>query len=73
MQLLGYKTQLVEFIDMEHTPKNILIRAVKTGAPENLGQLVKSYKELTGFLSAEPALEQMLFKELKEIKGFKSA
>lgn len=25
----GYDTQLLEFIDMEHTPKNILIRAVK--------------------------------------------
>ncbi len=25
----GYKTQILEFIDMEHTPKNILIRAVK--------------------------------------------
>ena len=27
----GYDTQILEFIDMEHTPKNILIRAVKTG------------------------------------------
>lgn len=27
----GYRTQILEFIDMEHTPKNILIRAVKTG------------------------------------------
>ncbi len=25
----GYDTQILEFIDMEHTPKNILIRAVK--------------------------------------------
>ena len=25
----GYETQVLEFIDMEHTPKNILIRAVK--------------------------------------------
>lgn len=25
----GYEAQILEFIDMEHTPKNILIRAVK--------------------------------------------
>ncbi len=27
----GYETQVLEFIDMEHTPKNILLRAVKRG------------------------------------------
>ena len=27
----GYQAQILEFIDMEHTPKNLLIRAVKTG------------------------------------------
>lgn len=27
----GYEAQILEFIDMEHTPKNILIRAIKTG------------------------------------------
>ena len=27
----GYRTQILEFIDMEHTPKNLLIRAVYTG------------------------------------------
>ncbi len=30
---LGYKTTVMEFIDMEHTAKNILIRAIKTHAP----------------------------------------
>lgn len=29
LESAGYKTQILEFIDMEHTPKNILIRAVK--------------------------------------------
>ena len=27
----GYQTQILEFIDMEHTPKNLLIRGVYTG------------------------------------------
>ena len=31
----GYRTQLLEFIDMEHTPKNILIRAVRQGQGKN--------------------------------------
>lgn len=36
LETLGYKVQVMEFIDMEHTPKNILIRAVKlkTGISE---------------------------------------
>ncbi|MDD6058741.1 MAG: SAM-dependent methyltransferase, partial [Clostridiales bacterium] len=29
LEACGYKTQLLEFIDLSHTPKNILIRAVK--------------------------------------------
>lgn len=31
LKMEGYDTQILEFIDMEHTPKNILIRAVYTG------------------------------------------
>lgn len=33
LESMGYKVQMLEFIDMEHTPKNILIRAIKNGAP----------------------------------------
>lgn len=34
LEYSGYRTQLLEFIDMAHSPKNILIRAVRTGMPE---------------------------------------
>ena len=44
LQASGYKTQLVEFIDMEHTPKNVLIRAVKN--PSAVGQAADEYAAL---------------------------
>lgn len=33
LEILGYRVQLLEFVDMEHTPKNIMIRAVKDSEP----------------------------------------
>lgn len=57
----GYRTQILEFIDMEHTPKNILIRAIKQGAKkDNSAQL----RELTHFLGAEPTIIKLLAPEL---------
>ena len=53
----GYHVQLLEFIDMEHTPKNILIRAVKTGKKRNNGQEIKACEE---FLHVSPTLGKLL-------------
>ena len=33
LEAAGYRTQILEFIDMEHSPKNLLIRAVRGGVP----------------------------------------
>ena len=53
----GYRTQILEFIDMEHTPKNILIRAVYQGEKkDNREELEK----LMGFLSVSPTLYKLL-------------
>lgn len=53
----GYKTQILEFIDMEHTPKNILIRAVKEE-----GKVKNDVDGIEKFLSLELTLNK-LFKE----------
>lgn len=53
----GYDAQILEFIDMEHTPKNILIRAIKTGKKKNNRQAVKMCEE---FLHVSPTLGRLL-------------
>ena len=59
LENLGYRTQLLEFIDMEHTPKNILIRAVYQGdRKENENEI----REIINFLNVTPTL----YKELME-------
>ncbi len=56
LDLMGYRTQLLEFIDMEHTPKNILIRAVK-GTAGDQTTLWQEYTVFRNMLSANPYLE----------------
>ena len=51
----GYQVQILEFIDMEHTPKNILIRAVKTGKPHEIKELGACEK----FLGVDPLLGRL--------------
>ena len=47
LESVGYRTQILEFIDMEHTPKNLLIRAVKQGNPkDNKNELEAIMNEL---------------------------
>ena len=57
LESVGYRTQILEFSDMEHTPKNILIRAVKQGGPKN------NKKELEAIMEAlhiEPTLYKLM-------------
>lgn len=55
----GYKTQVMEFIDMEHTPKNILIRAVREHVPKSF-TLTSKYLECRQLLHVTPTLETLL-------------
>lgn len=59
LSLVGYDAQLLEFIDMEHTPKNILIRAYYTGKKPNAENMAK-YEAFRDLLNAKPFLENEL-------------
>lgn len=59
----GYYVQILEFIDMEHTPKNILIRAVKNDKKSDLASInenIQKYESLREFLNVNPKLDQLL-------------
>ncbi len=58
LELAGYRTQLVEFVALEHTAKNVLIRAVK-GEPAG-ADARRAYEELRDSLGLDPALERLL-------------
>lgn len=64
LERAGYETQILEFIDMEHTPKNILIRAIKKNGFQRRHQ--NELGELTKELQGELTLERLL----KEKEGF---
>ena len=58
LELCGYKTKMIEFIDMEHTPKNILIKAIKSKS-SNLKEKLIEYSKLKEFLGIQPLLEEL--------------
>lgn len=61
LELCGFKTQVMEFIDMEHTPKNILIRAIKDNIKkEVLEKKFAEYNIFKNFLGIEPLLDELL-------------
>ena len=57
----GYRTQILEFIDMAHTPKNLLIRAVYNGhCADNKDQI----NELLAAFDVNPTLYRLLCKKI---------
>lgn len=57
----GYRTQILEFIDMEHTPKNLLIRAVKTNASKEVKEAALSdVKDMEKALNIDITLGKLI-------------
>jgi hypothetical protein len=61
LELAGYDVQVVEFVALEHTPKNVLLRATRTTRPRrDRERLAREYRAFADALGIEPALERLL-------------
>ena len=64
LEAVGYKTQLLEFIDIAHSPKNILIRSTKSKvSQEKRESALLEVKSLIKEFNFEPTLLKLLEKE----------
>lgn len=85
LRLLGYKTDAVEFTSAEHTPRNLLLRAVrmKGGHVPDFGlelpnqelhlrrQLLREYDDLKAFWGGvTPHLEVLLEQEIRQMRTY---
>jgi SAM-dependent methyltransferase len=59
LRLAGYRVDVIEFVDSKHTPRNTLLRAVRTGAAPS-DEARKELDELTGTWGVRPKLAELL-------------
>ena len=59
LRIMGYRTDITEFIPIEHTGKNLMIRSVKT-SPIGEARWVQEYRDLKSFWQLTPYLEKIL-------------
>ncbi len=67
LRLAGYRVDVIDFVDSRHTPRNALIRAVRTGAAADPATW-QAYRELTAEWGVTPALERMLLDTLPGLR-----
>lgn len=60
LEIAGYTVRILEFIETEHTPKNLLIRAVRRDSPPNRSELVREYEAFRDFWHVQPYIEKIL-------------
>ena len=70
LRIMGYRTDVVEFVSPEHTARNLMIRAVR-GGPVGDPAAVVEYRDMKQFWGVTPYIETALgepFRELVEDK-----
>lgn len=66
LRLMGYRTDVVEFVPVEHTPKNLMIRAVNTRAMASPA-VVAEYEAMKRYWGVTPYLEALLDDRLRTV------
>jgi hypothetical protein len=66
LRIVGYRTDVVEFISPEHTARNLMIRAVREVPPGEMA-LVREYMELRRFWGVTPYIETALGERLQSL------
>ncbi|MCX6093220.1 MAG: SAM-dependent methyltransferase, partial [Candidatus Bipolaricaulota bacterium] len=65
LRIMGYRTDVIQFVSTEHTAKNLMIRAVKM-SESGSGRSVQEYEALKDYWHVTPYLEQLLGDELSQ-------
>ena len=60
LRLQGYRVDVMQFVGSEHTPRNTLLRAVRTGKPVSGGSARQEYDELVTTWGVRPRLGELL-------------
>ncbi len=60
MRQQGYRVDVVQFVESQHTPRNTMLRAVRTGGPVKGGSVRKEYDELVATWGLHPKLAELL-------------
>ena len=68
LRLLGYRVDVVEFVESQHTPRNTLLRAVRTGA-EPSEEARQEFEALTSTWGVHPKLAELLDEKLSGIRA----
>jgi SAM-dependent methyltransferase len=68
LRIVGYRAEVMEFVNLEHTARNVLIRAVRI--PDgDVSEFAKEYRELKRFWSVTPYLEGVFGERFRGLVG----
>src|SRR5581483_7703763 len=60
LESVGYRVDVMEFVSVEHTPKNVMLRAERSPSPARADRAAAEYEELRDRYGVSPAIERLL-------------